>query len=82
MYRAFLILLNKFISFVCHAMHKNGSVYPGSITFNLNRKILTKIKYPKYFIVVTGSSGKGSTCNLIYNALSYFIIHQNYMLKT
>ncbi|MBO4245941.1 MAG: DUF1727 domain-containing protein [Bacilli bacterium] len=80
MYRAFLIILNKLISFVCHMAHKNGSVYPGSITFNLNRRILTKIKYPKYFIVVTGSSGKGSTCNLIYNALTnlgYKVVFNN-----
>ena len=80
MYRAFLILLNKFLSWCCHVAHKNGSVYPGSITFNLNRRILTKIKYPKYFIVVTGSSGKGSTCNLINTTLTnlgYKVVFNN-----
>lgn len=70
MYRAFLILLNKFLTFLCHLFHRNGSVFPGGYTFNMDRKILTKIKYPKYVVAVTGSSGKGTTTNLIYRVLT------------
>ena len=58
MLRAFQIELNKLLSFICKIFHKNGTVFPGSITYNINQHILEKIKYPKYVIVVTGSSGK------------------------
>ena len=50
-------------------MHKNGSVFPGSITFHMDFKILTKIKYPKYVIGITGSSGKGSTTDVVAHIL-------------
>lgn len=69
MLRAFQIELNKLISFVCKIFKKNGSVFPGSITYNINQKILEKIKYPKYVIAVTGSSGKGSTTSIIAHIL-------------
>ncbi len=69
MLRAFQIELNKLLSFICKIFHKNGTVFPGSITYNINQHILEKIKYPKYVIGVTGSSGKGTTTNMIYHIL-------------
>jgi UDP-N-acetylmuramyl tripeptide synthase len=69
MLRAFQIELNKLITLICKIFKKNGSVFPGSITYNINQRILEKIKYPKYVIAVTGSSGKGSTTSLIAHAL-------------
>lgn len=69
MLRAFQIELNKLLTFICKIFKRNGSVFPGSITYNINQKILEKIKYPKYVIAVTGSSGKGSTTNLIAHIL-------------
>lgn len=69
MLRAFQIELNKLITLICKVFKKNGSVFPGSITYNINQKILEKIKYPKYVIAVTGSSGKGSTTSLIAHIL-------------
>lgn len=69
MLRAFQIELNKLITLVCKVFKRNGSVFPGSITYNINQKILEKIKYPKYVIAVTGSSGKGSTTALIAHIL-------------
>ena len=56
-----LILLNRFVSFVCKVFRQNGSVFPGSLVVPFDKKILKKIKYPKYVVGVTGSSGKGST---------------------
>jgi len=68
--RALQILVNKFLTFLCKVFHKNGTQFPGSISYNMNQHILEKIKYPKYVIGVTGSSGKGTTTNLIYNILT------------
>lgn len=69
MLRAFQIELNKLLTWICKVFHKNGSVFPGSITYNINQKILEKIKYPKYVIGVTGTAGKGTTINIIYHIL-------------
>lgn len=55
------IWLCKIISGLCHLFKKDGSVYPGSMVFKFDKNILKKIKYPKDMVVVTGSSGKGST---------------------
>ncbi len=58
-----LIIYNKLITQICKIFKRNGSVFPGSIIKKHNPNILNKIKYPKYVIGITGSSGKGSTTN-------------------
>lgn len=65
----FQIIVNKFITFICKLFKRNGTVFPGSISYNINQKILGKIRYPKYVIAVTGSSGKGTATNLIAHTL-------------
>ena len=68
----FFIFLSKFITFICKLFGKNGSVYPGYIIYDgfKQKKILENVKYPKYVIAVTGSSGKGSTTQLINHILT------------
>lgn len=60
-----LIIYNKLIYKICRLFKKNGSVFPGSLVKKHDKYILKKIKYPKYVIGVTGSSGKGSTTSLL-----------------
>ena len=60
-----LILLNKTATLICKLFKKNGSVFPGSLIVPFDKNVLRKVKYPKYVIGVTGSSGKGSTTSLV-----------------
>ena len=61
----FLIIYNRLITLVCKIFRRNGSVFPGSLINKHDSNILKKIKYPKYVIGITGSSGKGSTTSLV-----------------
>lgn len=63
------ILLCKFITFICRIFKKNGTVYPGMCVLKLFKHPLDDIVYPKYVVVVTGSSGKGSTVSMIAHIL-------------
>ena len=60
-----LILYNRIITLVCKLFKRNGSVFPGSLVIKHDPDILRKIKYPKYVIGITGSSGKGSTTSQV-----------------
>ena len=63
------ILTCKLITNVCKLFKKNGTVYPGSVALKMNGKVLENVKYPKYVIGVTGSSGKGSTTSMLAHIL-------------
>ncbi len=64
-----LIILNKMITGLLHLFKKEASVFPASIVRKFDKDILEKIKYPKFVIGVTGSSGKGSTTSMIAHIL-------------
>ena len=63
------IWICKVISFTCHIFKKDGSVFPGSIIYKINPNALDKLKYPNNVLIVTGSSGKGSTVSMIAHIL-------------
>ena len=65
----FSILLCKILRVLLKIIGK-GSSFPGQIVLKLFPNVLSKIKLPKYVIAVTGSNGKTSTVELIYNILS------------
>ncbi len=63
------ILTCKFITFVCHLFGRNATVFPGGFVFKKNKQVLWNLKYPSTVLVVTGSSGKGSTINMVAHIL-------------
>ena len=65
-------MINKLVTWVCKLFRRNGSVYPGFIIYDVLRqkKVLESVKYPKHVIAITGSSGKGSTTQVLYNILT------------
>ena len=58
------IIVAKILIFIGKLLGR-GSVTPGQVALKLDKNILSKLKMPKTVISVTGSSGKGSTCNFI-----------------
>lgn len=63
------ILICKLVTFICHIFRKNGTVFPGECASRFDKDALHNIKYPNHVIVVTGSSGKGSTVGMIAHIL-------------
>lgn len=63
------IFVGKIFVIIGKLMHR-GSSLPGMMALKVDKKILSKLKYPKTKVIVTGSSGKGSTSSLIANVLT------------
>ena len=62
------IVLGK-IAYLLGKMIGRGSDMPGRVALKIDKNILKKIKFPEIRIIVTGSSGKGSTTAVIANVL-------------
>lgn len=63
------VFIGKSVMKFMKVLRFNSSVYPGFIVRKLFPNFLNKVTYPKLTIMVTGSSGKGSTTKLICNIL-------------
>ena len=64
MKKGFTILVAKIAIYILQKLGR-GTVIPGKIALTLDKHIAKKFKIPEKVIVVTGSSGKGSTSSLI-----------------
>ena len=60
------IFLGKIVAYLC-TMVGRGSSFPGTFAEKIDKNILKKFSLPDKIIVVTGSSGKGSTTRIIAN---------------
>jgi UDP-N-acetylmuramyl tripeptide synthase len=61
--------IGKAIIFVENIFKYNASSFPGRMVLKLFSNYLNKLKYPGLIIIVTGSSGKGSTTKYITDTL-------------
>ncbi len=62
------IIIGKILIVIGTIFHR-GSTLPGKVALKIDKKLLSKLKYPENVIAITGSSGKGSTSKLIANTL-------------
>lgn len=70
MWKFIVILTCKFVNKVSKLIGHEGSVIGGYYALKLDKNILKKIKLPKYVVGITGSSGKSSSTELMYNILT------------
>ncbi|MEG0313636.1 MAG: MurT ligase domain-containing protein [Erysipelotrichaceae bacterium] len=66
--RKIKIIIVKLASTLLKLIGKGGS-FPGTIWLKLDPTVLNYIEYPKTIILVTGTNGKTSTTNLIYQMM-------------
>lgn len=70
MWKIIVIFVCKFINKLSKLLGHEGSVIGGYYALKLDKNILKKIELPKYVVGITGSSGKSSSTELMYNILT------------
>lgn len=48
-----------------------GGSLPGTIALKIDPKLLTKLKYPKHVVMITGTNGKTTTTNQLYEVMKH-----------
>lgn len=77
--KTIIILITKILTFLGNRLNR-GTTLPGKIALKLDKNILSKLKLPENIIVVTGSSGKGSTTKTITEVLrnlNYTVVYND-----
>lgn len=64
-----IVIIAKFIAFILRLLGKNAGTVPGRIALKLNKNIRDFIKLDGKLIVITGTNGKTTTTNMIYEIL-------------
>lgn len=64
------IFMCKITTKIAKLFKREGSVIGGYVALKVSPSVLSKIKMPKYVIGITGSSGKGSTTELVARILN------------
>lgn len=64
-----VLLLTKLIKKILKLIGRGGSL-PGQIALKLDKDILKRVKYPNHVILVSGTNGKTTTTNMVYEVMS------------
>ena len=64
-----IILITKLIIFILNILGKKAGTIPGRIALKLNKNIRDFIKTDAKIIVITGTNGKTTTTNMLYEIL-------------
>ncbi|WP_418222577.1 MurT ligase domain-containing protein [Clostridium isatidis] len=63
------ILASKITIFLTKTLLKGGTTFPGKVALKIDKNILSKVSKGYKIILVTGTNGKTTTTNMIYNII-------------
>lgn len=64
-----IIIITKILIFILHILGRKAGTLPGKVALTLNKNIRDYLKINAKIIVVTGTNGKTTTTNIIYEIL-------------
>ncbi|PID83077.1 MAG: UDP-N-acetylmuramoylalanyl-D-glutamate--2,6-diaminopimelate ligase [Clostridiales bacterium] len=63
------LIFGKLVFIILKVLGRNGGSFPGQVALWFCSDIIKYFKYPKTVVLITGTNGKTSTSNLIYQSL-------------